>query len=213
MFTHRLNWLNAGSETAKLQLECIQTLPYQFPNEEIIALEVGSAYGGGAEMMGKTFRELFCKYKVYGYDTFEGHPKDLADNPTDAEALCMDLWYKEPHYGLNKLSYEYQRIILDEEGLDNVILVKGRVNKHSFDDIEKVHFAIFDMDLVKPTKIAYEALKDKFVKGAYLFLHDALPKDNLVHLSKYIYDEVVPDKRWEMFGEFHNGYVLVLHKI
>lgn len=208
--THKLNWLNAGNGTSRLQLECIQALPSMFPSEEIIALEVGSAYGGGAEMMGKT---LYGRGKVYGYDTFEGHPRDLADSPTDPEANCMDLWYKEPHYGLNKLSYEYQRIILDEEGLDNVILVKGRIHEHSFDDIERVHFALFDLDLVQSTRIAYEALKDKIVKNGYLFIHDALPKDNLVHLNKYVYNEIVPDKRWKMFGEFPNDFVLVLQKV
>lgn len=210
MFTHKLNWLNAGNGTARLQMECVEALPSMFPGEEIIALEVGSAYGGGAEMMGKALSGFG---KVYAYDTFEGHPKDLADSPTDPEALCMDLWYKEPRHGLNRLSYEYQRVILDEQGLDNVILVKGRINEHSFDDIKRVHFAILDLDLVKSTRIAYEALRDKIAKGGYLFIHDALPKDNLVHLNKYVYDEIVPDKRWEIFGEYPNDFVLVLHKL
>ena len=210
MITHKLNWLNAGNGTAKLQCECVQALPSMFPNEEIIALEVGCAYGGGVEMMGQI---LSSAGKVYGYDTFEGHPKDLADNPTDAEALCMELWYKEPRHGLSKLSIDYQRVILEEEGIDNVTLVKGRVNEHSFDDIEKVHFAILDLDLVESTRIAYNALKDKIVKGGYLFIHDALPVDNLVHLNKYVYDEIVPDKRWEIFGEFPNKFVLVLQRV
>ena len=210
MFTHKLQWLNAGNKTANLQMECLQAIPSMFPNEEIIALEVGSAYGGGAEMMGKLIQGIG---KVYAYDTFVGHPKDLADSPDDPEALCMELWYKEPHHGLNKLSYEYQRIILDEEGLDNVFLVKGRINEHSFDNIERVHLAMLDLDLVKSTQIAYEALKDKIVKGGYLFIHDAVPKDNLVHLNKYVYDEIVPDKRWEVFGAYPNNFVLVLQRV
>jgi len=210
MFTHKLNWLNAGNGTAKLQLECVQALPSQFPGEEIILLEVGSAYGGGVEMMGKV---LYGVGKVYGYDTFEGHPRDLADKPDDPEALCMDLWYKEPHHGLHRLSYDYQRVILDEQGLDNVTLVKGRINKHSFDDIKKAHFVLLDLDLVKSTKIAYNALKDKIVKGGYLFIHDALPYDNLYNLSKYVYDNIVPDKRWVLFGEFANDFVLVLQRV
>ena len=70
MFTHKLNWLNAGNKTANLQMECLQALPSTFPGEEIIALEVGSAYGGGAEMMGKLIQGIG---KVYAYDTFVGH--------------------------------------------------------------------------------------------------------------------------------------------
>jgi hypothetical protein len=208
--THKLAWLNSGNGTSKRQLRCIKALPSTFPNDEIIALEVGCAYGGGAEIMGKI---LYGKGKVYGYDTFEGHPKDLADKPTDLEATCMDPWYENPEYGRDKLSYEYQCKMLSEQGLDNVTLVKGRINEHSFDDIEKVHFAILDMDLVQPTKIAYEALKDKFVKGGYLFLHDAVPKHRLVNLSKYLYKEVIYNERWELIGEHSISCVVILKRI
>jgi hypothetical protein len=100
-----------------------------------------------------------------------------------------------------KLTYEYQREMLDQEGLINAILVKGRINEHSFDDIPYAHMVMLDMDLMKPTKIAYEALKDKIVPGGFLFLHDAVPPEHLPLLHNYVYKEIVPDPKWELMYE------------
>ena len=86
--TNRLLWLNTCNHTSDFQMKCIDELTQTFP-EPIIALEVGSAYGGGVEMMAKLLKD---RGFAYGYDTFEGHPKDLSVDPTSVEAICMDMW-------------------------------------------------------------------------------------------------------------------------
>uniref|UniRef100_A0A6M3J0N6 Putative methyltransferase n=1 Tax=viral metagenome TaxID=1070528 RepID=A0A6M3J0N6_9ZZZZ len=205
---NKLRWLNAGSNTSKLQLDCIEMLLQKFP-EHLTLLEIGSAYGGGVEMMAKMVGD---RGTVYGYDTFEGHPRDLAVKIDDPEAYCMDMWYNNPMWGTKDLNYEYQREILDEEGLDNAILVKGRLNENSFDDIEKAHFVLMDLDMVNPSKIAYKAIKDKIVPGGFLFMHDIYPPHNLPHLHKWAYKEVVPDPMWVLEGEFLHSYLAILRR-
>lgn len=194
----RLHWLNCSNDTAKHQYWVIDELLEAFPNEEITALEIGSPYGGAVEVMATLLKG---RGKAFGYDTFDGHPKDLADDPTSLEATCMDAWYHDDNLGRAGLSYEYQRAVLDEEGLDNAILVKGRINEHSFDDIDRIHFAMIDLDLIKPTVVAYNAIKDKFVKGGYLFLHDALPEDHLPMIHEFVYKEIIPSGLWEVIIE------------
>lgn len=205
----KLPWLNGSNNTAKIQYSTVQQLLLDFPDDEVVTLEVGSPYGGAVEAMAKLLGE---RGKAYGYDTFEGHPKDLADDPTSLEATCMDPWYHESMLGREGLSYEYQRTVLDQEGLVNAILVKGRINEHSFDDIKKAHFAILDLDLIKPTKIAYEAVKDRIVRGGYLFFHDAIPFNHLPLIHQFVYGEVIPDGRWELVIEDENGLLTGLKR-
>lgn len=205
-FPTKLTWLNHGNETVEVQYNYCMRLLDQFPNEEITALEVGSAFGGGVEMMGKIFSG---KGKVYGFDTFEGHPKDLADDPNDKEAWCMDEWYNI--FGWGPVKIEYQRKVLADEGLKNVTLVKGRVNKNSFKDIDKIHFCLMDLDLIKSTRSAYEGIKDKFVKGAYFIMHDSLPADHLPMIHDFVYKEMLNDG-WELEHESYNGLSTVLKR-
>jgi len=208
---NKLMWLNAGNETSMIQMLLLEQLKYKFPNDEIIGIEVGSAYGGGVEM-GSQFIKGRGKY--YGYDTFEGHPRDLAVAQDNPEAYCMDMWYEseDTGYGVKTLDYDYQRKILDDEGLDNAILVKGRVNEHSFDDLEKIHFAIIDLDMINPTKVAYNVIKDKMVIGGYLMFHDALPENHLSLINRFVYEEVLKDKRWKIIKVSVIGNVVVVER-
>lgn len=187
-----LKWLNLPSPTADLQMEIVKSLPSKFKGK-LTLLEIGSPWGGAVEWMAKEIPNS----TVYGFDTFEGHPKDLSDNLGSEEATCMDYWYEL--FGREKLDYDYQRKILDEEGLKNAVLVKGRINEHSFDDIKEIHFAMLDLDLIRPTKIAYEAIKDKIVKGGYLFIHDVL--SNLPLLYEFYQKEIIPSPLWEIREE------------
>jgi hypothetical protein len=207
---NKLAWLNMGNQAASIQMALAEEILESFPNTKLIHLEVGSAYGGGVEAMAKlwSYRGL-----VYGYDTFEGHPKDLADDPKSHEAICMDMWYDDPQFGRKKLAYSYQRKALDEEGLTNAILVKGRINEHSFDDIKEFHMALLDLDLIKPTVIAYNALKDKAVTGGYLLFHDALPEDHLPLIHKFVYNEVLKDPNWIVKGEYPHAYLTILKRV
>jgi hypothetical protein len=205
MIRNRLKWLNAGTEVAYSQCEYAKWAMNNFPDDELIGLEVGSAYGGGVEMVAKIWKG---RGKMYGYDTFEGHPKFLAPSRKDVEAYCMDYWYRQ--YGTEELSYDYQRKILDDEGLDNVILKKGLINEHSFDDIPYVHFVMLDVDMVVPTRIAYDALKDKIKPTCYLYIHDALI--SIPHLHDYVYNEIIPDGRWTIALESPENYLLILKR-
>ncbi len=212
-YRNRLMWLNAGNQAGSAQIEICDRLMKEFPDDVLIGLEVGSAYGGGVEFMAKYW---YGRSKVYGYDTFEGHPKDLADNQKDMEAYCMEMWYEKgdkiPELSVLRLSYDYQRRVLDEEGLENAILVKGRINEHSFDDIERIHLAMIDLDLIKPTITAYNAIKDKFVPCSYLFLHDALPSDHLPKIYDFVYNTILKDGRWSIAYELPLGNVTILKR-
>ena len=207
--SNHLRWLNAGNETGLIQLMMMENLIAKFPNEEIIGLEIGSAYGGGVEAMA---RLLKGHGKYYGYDTFEGHPKDLAIPEDGMAEWCMDMWYEDPRFGTKNLAYDYQRRILDENGLDNAILVKGRINEHSFDDIEKIHFAVLDLDLIIPMKIAYKAIRDKFSVGGYLLIHDALPEDHLPMINTFVYKQILAENGWKIIAEAPKGNLTALEK-
>lgn len=192
--TTKLPWLNSSNDTAKHQYWVVDEVIKIF-KKDITVLEIGSPYGGAVEMMSKILKK---KGKAYGYDTFVGHPKDLADDRTSLEAVCMEPWYHQDNLGRAGLDYDFQRKILDEEGLDNAILIKGRIDENSFDNIDKIHFAMMDLDLIKPTIVAYHAIKDKFVKGSFLFFHDAIPADHLPYIHDFVYNDVIPDKRWKV---------------
>lgn len=43
---------------------------------DLIGAEFGIAYGGGVEAIGKLWKE---RGTIYGFDTFEGHPKQVAN--------------------------------------------------------------------------------------------------------------------------------------
>jgi hypothetical protein len=197
----KLRWLNFPSQTASLQMEVVKSLPSLFKGK-LTLLEIGTPYGGAVEWMA---REL-PNSTVYGFDTFEGHPRDLSYDPNSPEAICMEPWYAK--FGKQELEYDYQRKILDEEGLKNAILVKGRVNEHSFDMIDKIHFAMLDLDLINPTRTAYEAIKNKIVKGGFLFMHDY---STLNLICDFITQEVIPSGLWQVESTDNN--LAVLRKI
>lgn len=207
VISNKLVWLNVACGGVEYQVPLLQELMAKFPHDKIVHLEVGSAFGGCVEFIAKLLKD---RGVVYGYDTFEGHPKDLADKPDSEEAGAMEPWYKMPGFSPEQLTYEYQRKTLDEEGLSNAILVKGRINEHSFDDIEKAHMVMLDLDLVSPTKVAYEALKDKVVKGGYLLMHDVFPPQLLPELNKFYIEEVRRDKGWLVVTEV--GWLAILQK-
>jgi hypothetical protein len=208
----KLVWLNAGNETGLIQLLTLENLMQKFPDENnLVGLEIGSAYGGGVEIGAKMFGK---RGKFYGFDTFEGHPRDLAVDQKNLEAYCMEMWYQsdQKQFSKEKLAYKYQRQRLDNGGLTNAILVKGRINKHSFDMIDKIHFAIIDLDLIVPTRIAYEAIKDKIVVGGYLFMHDALPPDHLPMIHSLVYHQILAEGRWKIVKESNSGNLTALER-
>lgn len=209
MFPTKLTWLNSGNKTAEIQICCLKDIMAHF-GEPLTVCEVGCAYGGGVEAMAKV---MGTRGNVYGFDTFEGHPEDLSDDPTSLEARAMDFWYRPEVAGKEKLAIEYQEQVLKDEGLTNAHLIKGRVHEHSFDFLGPIHLAMLDMDLIKPTRLAYEGIKDKIVEGGYLFFHDAYPPTHLPYLYHFVHDEVLKDGRWTLERDEINGYLTVLKRI
>jgi hypothetical protein len=205
-----LKWLNKHNGAAQICYELHKRIMQEFEGK-LYGVVMGSAYGGELEALGTLWKD---RGVVYGMDTFTTHPEHLAVDTQSDEARCMDHWYRDDIYGKEALQYDYQRQILDEQGLDNVILVKGEVNKDSCKDIPEIHYALIDMDMIVSMKNGYSALEGKIVKGGYLCLHDVLP-DN--HLGGYIYnwwyDEVLPKGEWKIVEEIPASHLGIYRKI
>ena len=197
-----LNHVNGADE---LLFDYTSQLLTEFPDEHLYGCEMGIAYGGGVEGIASMWGE---RGSVWGFDVFEElHPKHLADDPTSFDATCMDYWYGSPDYGKERLALEYQQKIIDGLGLKNLTLVKGEVNKDSCEDIPKLHYAFLDMDIPFSMKQGYSAVRDKIVKGGYLFLHDT---QNIPGVGDWMREEVTgrDTKMWEQVGEW--GYAMLI---
>lgn len=176
-----------------------------------VGVEFGIAFGGGVEQLGSMVKG---RGKVYGYDTFEDlHPDFLSSEKFSFEARCMDHWYDPKVFGTQALSYEFQRNQLDTEGLDNVILVKGLITKDSCKDLEVIHYALLDMDIVESMKIGYEAVIDKLAVGGQLFIHDALPDFHLPKINKWYEEIVKKDTRLKVIGEWPMNFLVGLERV
>jgi hypothetical protein len=153
----------------------------------LYGVEMGIAYGGGLQRIADTWKGR--DFAVWGFDTFEGHPKEAmfdrcedtkAAGPTANQMTCLDHWYTNPEYGLEKCSYEYIRKDLNEQGLTNVHLVKGLVTDQTdVSFIPKLHYAFIDMDFPQAQWDGYNLMKDKIVPGGYLCLHDMIPAHHM----------------------------------
>lgn len=170
-------------------------------------VELGSAYGGGVEEAAIRLKGIGT---VYGFDTFEGHPKDLAEDINSFEATCMDHWYDPKVVGKEKLKYEYQRKILDEEKLDNAVLIKGRVNKSTLKKIDKIHYAFLDMDILASMKTGFDIVEPKLVPGGYLLLHDVL--NNIESLKKWYENTIRVAPNFSVISEHPENLIAVLQK-
>lgn len=203
--------LNKVNGADKILLEYTQRLTTLDLDKPLIGVVMGSAYGGELEKIGKQWQG---KGTLYGYDTFEGHPKHLVEDQNDFEATCMDHWYEEGVYGKEKLSYEYQREELDKQGLDNVILRKGLVNEDSCDDIEYINYAFLDMDIYESMKEGYKAVRDKVLPGFCLFLHDVVPATHIPRLYHLLFDEILEEDgdMWTVIGSWDNSFLACLKR-
>ena len=170
---------------------------------DLIGTIFGVPYGGDVERLAKIWGE---KGKIYGYDTFEGHPKQLSDDVNSFEATCMDFWYQT--LGTDKLKIEYQRAELDKMGLTNTFLVKGLINKDSCKDLDHINYAFIDLDILASMKSGYEAVKDKLVEGGILIMHDI---NNIQTLIPWYEKEIKKDPTWEVVEEY-NSLTGVLRK-
>jgi len=202
-----LNKINGADKIVYEYCERIKTLPVP----HLYGAILGSAYGGELEAIGKLWKD---RGTVYGFDTFEGHPKPLVEYHTNVEVTCMDKWYRDDVYGMEKLSTEYQQGVLDKLGLDNVKLRKGLVTPDSCQEIPELHYAFLDMDIYESMRDGYLAVRDKIVPGFCLFIHDATPPTHIPRVSKWLMDEVMGDDghMWTITGEWVSAFLVCLQR-
>jgi hypothetical protein len=193
--------LNEVNGADKVELEYAQKCLDEFAGD-IIGVQMGIAYGGGVEKIAKLWKDRGI---IYGYDVFEEtHPKELTDDKFEAD--CMDYWYQL--HGTEMLSYSYQKGELEDQGLTNAILIKGRVNKDSCSQIPYIHYAFLDMDILESMHEGYQAVKDKIVPNGYLLIHDYF---SIPSLRKY-FDEVAEKDDWKVVDKVEGALVLVLQR-
>lgn len=212
-----LKELNAFNGASVYTNECVERCKTEFEGP-LYGAEMGIAYGGGIRGVGIIWG---TRGTVWGFDTFEGHPKELAevceyskeDGGADSfAATCMDGWYKDPKFGPNDIKYEFIRHELDDEGLTNVNLVKGLVTDQTdVSFIPKLHYALIDMDFPLAQWNGYNLLKNKFVPGGYLCMHDMIPKEHIHGNYEYL-QQILAEGLFEVILERPKSYLIVLKK-
>lgn len=185
---------------------------------EINGAEFGVPYGGNVERLGKLFKG---RGTVWGFDTFEGHPKQIAELCEDSiddggldshAAKCMDYWYEHEDYGTDKIKYDYIRSNLDAKGLGNVKLIKGLVtDKTNVNFINKLHYVMIDLDFPLSQWDAYNLVKHKIVKGGYLCLHDMIPEGHIKGCYER-YQDMLSEGLFDVELEDHASLTVVLKK-
>jgi hypothetical protein len=203
--------LNDTNGASQILLDIVNKTLQEFKNN-IIGVEMGIAYGGGVESIGKMWRK---EDLIYGFDTFEGHPKQIALSDPDCNysldshaATCMDPWYKQ--FDSRELTIEYQQQQLDQQRLINVKLIKGLITKDTnIDFIPHIHYCLLDLDFVVCMKDAYDLIKNKLVRGSYLCLHDVIPKGHIEGLYEW-YTEIKNCGKYELVGEYPSSFLSVL---
>lgn len=199
--------LNDHNGASAVTYSYAKRLAVEFPDDHLYGVQMGIAYGGGVERMARLWSG---RGDVYGYDTFEGHPTHLVEDPQDREATCMDHWYRPDIYGTKKLDYGYQSEVLKD--LTNAHLIKGEVNAHSCDGIPHIHFALLDMDILPSMLAGYEAVSDKIVIGGYLLLHDVVTHNNIPRLYEWYNNEIKPLPIWDVVYEDEGTHLAVLKR-
>ena len=199
--------LNAEYNGADRILSIFQKLLLRdFPNEELIGVEMGVAYGGGLEALGKLWAG---RGLVFGFDTFEGHPKQLASSADSLEATCMDGWYEK--YGREKLSFNYQWAEFEKQGLYNIILKQGLVHSDSCCFLPYIHYCLLDLDILSSMKDGYEAVRHRIVDKGFLCLHDVVGHKLIPELHEW-YNEIKKLPQWEVIYEGEKEYLAVLRR-
>jgi hypothetical protein len=171
-------------------------------------VELGSPYGGGVERIGIMSNR---KGKIFAFDTYEGHPKELSYSQGSHEATCMDPQYQK--YGREALEYDYQRAELDKQGLSNVILRKGLINDNSMKDagITEIHYALLDLDMITPMVLAWRLVRPLMQPGGFLCLHDVVPREHICGLWG-LYQEILASGEYNLILEEPKSYIVVLER-
>jgi hypothetical protein len=194
--------INDTSGDSKLLAHIQYKLMEEF-NEPLVGAEFGVAYGGGIEQVCSIWKPYDL---VYGYDTFEGHPTQLASNAQSPEATAMQGWYDQ--FGKEKLSKEYIEERLHLLGYKNFQLVKGLVDANTPKPTANLHYVLLDLDLVESMKSAYNLVKSYMRTGGYLCLHDVIPNQHMPSLYSWWFFEDKLNLKLEYIGKY-----LVVYKV
>jgi hypothetical protein len=200
--------LNSQNGADKLLRALQGEIMKEFPKDLLVGVEMGIAYGGGVEALGKLWKERGI---VYGFDTFEGHPKQLGSSAEAHETTCMDEHYS--NFGREGLSYDCQRAELNRQKLYNVRLMKGLITEGCCWMIERIHYCLLDLDFLVSMKLGYENVRSKIVLGGYLCLHDVVGHKILPDLHHWYENEVKKDKRWEVVFEGEKEDLAILGRV
>ncbi|HUD73960.1 MAG TPA: hypothetical protein VMQ76_02735 [Terracidiphilus sp.] len=173
----------------------------------LVGAEFGVAYGGGVETIAKLWTGCGV---IHGFDTFQGHPVEIAYSPRAWEANCMDVDYAAQ--GRERLSEEYIRGELSRQGLDNVFLHKGLIHDSSLYGIDALHYVLLDLDFIAAMVFGWTLVKDRIVPGGFLCLHDVVPRGNMIGLWG-LYQEIMASGQWSLEGEYPDNYLAVLRKL
>lgn len=196
--------LNACSTAASEILYVAERVLKEFKSD-IIGAEFGVAYGGGVEAIGKMWKG---KGIIYGFDTFEGQPKHIAEGTRAASAL--DEWCEK--YGKEKLAFGYIQSVLDSQGLNNVKLVKGLITSDTkIDFIPYLDYVLLDLDFPISMRQAYELVKDKMTNGSYLCLHDVIP-DGYTDTLFQLYLEIKNENLYKVISENPQNNLVILKR-
>lgn len=209
--------LNDTNGASKLTLMIARQCLTEF-TEPITGAEFGVAYGGGIEAVARLWKNMGT---IYGFDTFEGHPKEIGEICEESKkaggvhsfaATCMDSWYQSEEYGTESIKYNYIREKLDEQGLVNAILIKGLVTDETdVSFIEKLHYCFIDLDFPLSNKQAFDLVKDKISKGGYLLLHDCVPKGH-IHGCYEVYQSIMETGLFDLIGEYNPEYLVIMKR-
>jgi len=140
-----------------LASKCKETLT-RLPGNVV---EVGVYRGGTLIELAKVVRDVCPDKKVYGIDTFEGHPY-TDGHPVHPQGKYSDV-------SQNELSYT-----LEELGLAKYVsLHKGKIEE-IWDDlnIKNISFAHIDCDLYIPIKYSSEHIPSTINKGGVIYFDD-----------------------------------------
>ena len=114
-------------------------------------VEIGVYKGGSLKLM-----EYATKKVIYGFDTFEGMPKETKE----------DNYHKKGDF-----SVEFKNVKRAFSNNNSVNLVKGLFNKESILP-EIISFGHIDVDLYSSTKVSLEKVYDRLCEGGLIIVDD-----------------------------------------
>lgn len=151
-------------------------------------IELGIGTGKTTFLMANVIRDLGLKKQVFSCDCFGGLPYGEEYPPVESNFKKGDCFW----ITLDQFKLEISRALLD----NIVIPVPGLVEDTLDDKLANKKFCLawLDMDLYKPTLIAYLFLQERISIGGYIGFHDY--EKTRTDAILRIVDEVVDKERY-----------------